>query len=129
MSYATLEDLAEYLAVAEGDLPSDSERLLKRASELVEYAIMGRSGDEETLKLATCAQVENWIQMSESNAIAGGYKQLEIGTFSVEFSDNSTTTMQLAPRTRMYLNKAKLMYRGVRTRAYSRDAYDSDLSN
>ena len=125
MSYATPDDLRLYLAIPLLDLPSDAQRLLDRASELVEYAIMSKSGDEETLKLATCAQVENWMQMSESNAIAGGYNSLEIGSFAVEFSGNGTSGgMQLAPRTRMYLNKDRLMYRGVRTRAYTRDVDD-----
>ena len=68
--YASLEDLGAYLGA---EVPADSQRLLARAMERVDYALTSSlyasdSNGNPTaatvlaaLKLATCAQVEYWI--------------------------------------------------------------------
>ena len=131
--YATLADLADYLGVVESDLDSNSTRLLKRASELMQQLTQDNydsTNDDhvEAMKLATCAQVELWQSSGEEIAINTGYKKVAIGSFSAEF-DGSTSKNQVAPRTRQYLNQQGLLYRGVRSSAGAQIPIDSDLSN
>src|SRR5690606_36807711 len=61
MAYATESDLADYLGVSLADLPPDADRLLKRASEDIDYWTLGRAMQCEATKLAACAQVEMWL--------------------------------------------------------------------
>jgi hypothetical protein len=131
-TYATTADLAEYLGIAEGSLPADSTRLLKRASELIKYLCLNNidstSADHtEALQLATCAQVEYWISTGESISLMSGVKSISIGSFSVDYGDskNGSATSQLATRARHYLNDQCLLYRGVKSIANTPDITDN----
>lgn len=82
--YATVNDLQVYLG-AEATMPSDEEaaRMLARASEhldgLLAYAryqtdTSGKPTDAKiaaAIKVATCAQVEQWLEVGEDHPIAG----------------------------------------------------------
>lgn len=119
MPYATPQDLAEYLAVGVDDLPADVERLLERASEAVDYLTLGRvdpgnAEHAEAAKLATCAQVESWLETEEVGEKQGAVKRFTIGRFSMDFGDQGVP--QVAPRARRYLLLAGLLYRGVAMR-------------
>lgn len=83
----------------------------------------------EAAQLATCAQVEYWIELDESVSTAGGYKSISIGTFSVEFNELDTKSRQFSNRARNYLNQQGLVFRGVRSNANSGIPFDSDLHN
>lgn len=114
------------------NLPSDAARLLRRASELIKYSVMENidttnENHTEALQLATCAQIEYWIEQGESTSMANNYKSLSIGSFSVDFGNSASHT--LATRARQYLLDQGLLFRGVRTNAYPYGALDSDLSN
>jgi len=123
-TYATNADLATYLGVVVGDLPSDSQRLLNRANELVKQITLSNIDETnenhmEAAKLAVCAQVEYWQSMGETTALSGDVKSFSIGNFSVDYgggggSGSSSNTNQVASRTRNYLNQQGLLYRGVR---------------
>jgi len=119
MPYATPQDLAEYLGTDPSQLPADVERLLERASELVDYLTLGcvdPSNPEhlEAVKKATCAQVEAWMQTDEVGDKQGTVKRFTIGRFSMDFGEQGVP--QVAPRARRYLLLAGLLYRGVQMR-------------
>lgn len=114
MAFATTDDLQDYLGVTRA-LPQDAQRLLERASELIEYVTLNRIDssapeDVTAAQKATCAQVEFWLETDESHAVLapreGSVSQ--IGSLQVQ------NPSQLSPRARMILSTAGLLYRGVR---------------
>lgn len=120
MAYATTTDLADYLGVDIQDLPADVERLLERASELIDYVTLGRSaqgGNADALRQAACAQVEMWIDVGEDAAIRGPVQSFSLGRWSVVYGiragTNQNTQPELASRARQALALAGLLYRGV----------------
>ena len=111
-SYATKAQLAEYLEIEIINLQPNSERLIKRASELVDEFTMGKinlttAEHEEAAMLATCAQVEFLLTVDESMDIISPPSDFSLGSFKL-----SGTVKTLAPRARRYLFLAGLMYRG-----------------
>lgn len=113
MVYATVADLAAYLVRSEGDLPTDSTRLLTRASELVEQAALRRVDTTNTehaaaARDATCAQVEFWLEVGEEHAIRAPRGEVWIGSLRT-----TQQPPQLAPRARRHLLLAGLLYRGL----------------
>jgi len=116
--YATKINLAAFLGISENQLPEDSERLLKRASEVIQQSTLSKIDlnkevHVEIAQLATCAQVEYWINMSESSAISGSVSSFSLGDLSMNMSE-STNKGMLSPRAKSYLNSCGLLYRGVR---------------
>lgn len=124
MAYATTTELQEYLGGA--SLPSDANRLLERASDLVDYATFGKLDPTDTeqmdvAKKATCAQVEYWMSVGENIDVSGSsYNSISIGTYSATFSNSSSSKstgnqeLAMAPRARRILFLAGYTYRGVR---------------
>lgn len=121
--YATKENMINYLGQEdETNLPADIDRLLKRASEIVYYITYGniRTGDINhinAMQLATCAQVEYWMLVSEQTAISGQQaNSFSLGDLSMNFGNDAqsnTNNKQLAQRARQFLNAEGLMYRGL----------------
>lgn len=131
--YATTTDLATYLGITVQNLPTDSQRLLTRASELIQHATLGnidstKSNHVNAAKLAVCAQVEYWIDMGEGISTSSGYQSLGIGSFNVNYGNNNSQSI-LSVRGRQYLNNEGLLNREVRVSVNSWDSYDSDLHN
>ena len=129
--FATKADLASYLDCTEPELPSDSNRLLKRASEEV-YSIT-KFNYVSTLeshvlavKMATLAQTEYWINAGENVAIVGPVSSMSAGKTSMSF-DTSSSQKQICARATMYLNDAGLLYRGRGIRY--RETYQSNRDN
>ncbi len=129
--YVTEAQLAAYLGIDVGDLPTDVERQLTRASEMIKQATLNNIDEDNTdhmeiAQLATCAQVEYWINQGEDISTSPGYKRLKIDKFEVEFNGSgsdsgSANTRQLAPRAKNYLSDYGLMYRGVRLNESAND--------
>lgn len=120
MAYATLAELADYLGVQENDLPSDAERILDRASEVVDYITLGRIDESDTeqadaAKKATMAQYEWWSQIGDELGILQQVNQMSIGEFSFggAGSNSQAQISQISPRAEHYLFLAGLLYRGV----------------
>jgi len=116
MAYANVSELEEYTGQ---DAPDDAERLLERASELIDYYTLRRiDTDEEehaeATKKAVCAQVERWSEVGEDD-ITGPVQGLTIGSFQVQFGAgaNRVTPPVLAERARRELQKVGLLNRGV----------------
>ena len=93
-AYATTADLAAWLGT---DAPEDSERLLRRASELLDatvygaYAVDSATGlpaDPDAaaaLRDAACAQVEFWVEVGEAHDLDGGAgSQVSIGGLAMQ---------------------------------------------
>src|SRR5690606_24476006 len=122
MPYATVQDLADYLGVSKPDLPAEADRLLQRASQQLDYWTQGRASEGEATKLATCAQVEWWLQLRDTlgTELAGldNLRSVSLGKWSMTFGDGASGggMRGLAPRARQYLLLAGLLFRGVRAR-------------
>ena len=125
MAYATTTELQAYLGTA--SLPADAQRLLDRASDLVDFVTLGKINvsipyQEQAAQNATCAQVEYWITMGEDTDISGAsYESISIGTFQMTTSSSDSAKTQslgskhgLAPRAGRILFLAGMTYRGVR---------------
>lgn len=110
MAYATAEELAAYLGVA---APADAERLLARASDLMDVVALKRiditdSNQTEQVMKATCAQVEYWLTVGEEVAIQGSPESVRIGNFS------QTGAMPVvAPRAKQHLFMAGLLSKAI----------------
>ena len=115
-SFATKEDLANYLNITQEELPNDIERMLSRASELIAQLIERNfsflnANHLEAAKLATCAQVEYWLTLGEKIAITeGALKNLNAGEIMLEVNEKIPT---LSKRAKLYLNQQGLLYAGL----------------
>lgn len=120
-AYATVEELrAEIVGLPDDAQDSDLARQLERASELVDRYVrapfvVGDDGlptDEtvaDALRRAVIAQVEQWCEVGEVNAIDGlAGTQVSTGGFS------GLRAPELAPRARHILITAGLMGGAIR---------------
>jgi hypothetical protein len=126
--YATKDDLALYLALDITQLPADVNRLLQRASELIKYACLSNIDTTninhlEALKLAVCAQVEYWLQISEGVAIIGSVNGINTGNANITFEQLNT----LAPRAIQYLMQQHLLYRGIKSKPQLYISYREEI--
>lgn len=109
-TYATSVQLATFTGVA---APADADRLLLRASEIIDHAMRTAVYDaDDTTKLptdatvlqvfadATCAQVEFWFASDEEDDILGPVQSVSIAGISVQFGAGTdrTSPTYLAPR-------------------------------
>lgn len=119
VNYAVVNDYAEYMHIELDKVPTNCERLLARASELIEQFVCDniKSNDANqitALKLATCAQVEFWVDNGEEVATSRPIKSFSSGDISISFADgDSGKVSQLSARTKGYLNKECLLYCGI----------------
>ena len=124
-AYATLADLASYLAVDVTTLTGQDTRLLTRASDLL-YAVTCGAWEVPTaatdtsdpayavLNQAACAQAEYWRLYGEALDTQPAVARTTIGKFSQEFTGGRAP--RLAPRAYDCLLGAGLLYRGKRVR-------------
>jgi hypothetical protein len=114
--YAEKADLAEYLNVDVSKITTGYERLLSRASELVKASTHDNIDESNTIhmelaKLATCAQVEYWLNTSESPDIPK--------------EKGKATNIKLCYRSMRYLLERGLLYSGIK----SYTIYNDDTTN
>ena len=117
MAYATITELADYLGVQEVDLPDDAERLLERASELIDYYTLGRIVAGEIASKATVRQYEWWSQFDEFGTV-NFLNNISIGPFSAGLNSGGSgqSIPDLAPRARRVLLLAGYLNRSVDAR-------------
>lgn len=117
MAYATKDDVALYTGRDPSDLPTDIDRMLERASELIDFVTLGRLVDNadtealEAARKAVCAQVEYWLAAGEEQDITGPVQGVSLGSLRVDYGPMSAK--DLAPRAKRHLWLAGLLYRGV----------------
>ena len=120
MAYATTTELAEYLGVEVADLPDDADRLLQRASELIDRYTLNRIDDSDTdhldaAEMATKAQVEQWLELGDEGIVE--IQGLTIGPFQAQFGAGQNRAMpEIANRARQALFLAGLWNKGVDVR-------------
>lgn len=113
MAHATTTQLAAWLGVVEGDLVSDAARLLDRATEVIDEAVVAPYDDTdsdvlEALADATCAQVEFWLEIGEEHDISGQRGEIETEGLRIRRLPGT-----LAPRARRALTGQNLLSRSV----------------
>lgn len=120
MPHATSAQLAAYTGAA---APSDADRLLTRASEVIDAALLtatysvdsigtAREADVLTaLQNATCAQVEFWLAGDEEDDVLGPTQGYAVGGMQVQFGagENRTAPIELAPRAARHLRNCSLI--------------------
>lgn len=120
-TYATSEQLTAFLG-ASSPAPSDVDRLLARASEVIDQALRssvyatddaGAPTDAAVITAladATCAQVEFWQTADEEDDILGPLQGIALGGMQLQYGagDNRTTPTYLAPRAHRILVNAGL---------------------
>jgi hypothetical protein len=123
MSYATTQNLADYLYIDVADLPDDAERLLERASELMDYVTLDRidesiTAQAEAAKKAVCAQYEWWAETGDELNVIQMVNSISLGEFSYSTGgqDEQSKIATVAPRAMEYLFLEGLLYRGVNIR-------------
>ena len=125
MNYATNVDLYVYLGVEPDALPQDSDRMLLRASEMVDYVTRGRIDTDNTTHMAaalsaTVAIVEDWITNGEPvAAFSGRVQSWSAGKMSVTYAQGAGASgagggSSLPRRAYMALQAAGLLSAGVR---------------
>ncbi len=114
--YATPAQLAEFLSADDAATVAEPERVLARASELVDDTVRrpftldddGLPVDAtlaEALRDAVCAQVEYWLEVDEAHDIGGmAGRRVTIGNLSVD-----RLPCEVAPRAVRILRQAGLM--------------------
>jgi len=116
VAYATSEELAAWLGAS---APADGDRLLLRASELIDDALIAPFCIDEATQLPTdtdiaaalrdaaCAVVEQWIEVGEANDIDGlAGASVAVGSFQGQRAP------RISPRALGVLRSAGLMGAG-----------------
>lgn len=116
MAYADKDELADYLGKDKADLPDDADRLLDRATELIDYYTHHRidsddSDSTEVAQKAVCAQVEWWLNHNDELGLKSHVQSYSSGDYSVSFSEGGLPA--LAPRARRPLHSENLLYAGA----------------
>ncbi len=115
MAYATTTELSTYTGIPESDLPDDSDRLLERASDIIDYLVKidyTESDYTDELRDATCAQVEYWLSMGEEIDYTQFPHNFSIGSFSMGSGTGNQNINPYAPRMYRILLSAGLLYSG-----------------
>ena len=122
-SAATLAGVADYMGIAVGTLPADTQRMIYRAQELIDYVTMKRCDVDDTDQMeavnrAVCAQVEYWIESGEGVEFEGGIRSKTIGRTSITYvvgggGGSIGGQPVLAPRARRALFLQGLLYQGA----------------
>ena len=118
MAYATISDFEAYMHWTPGTVTdtAETERLIDRASELIDNYTLGRIEDDNpdhiaAANKATCAQIEYWLEQGEGDDMKRPIKQYSASKISVTFVDGLPT--RLAARARQALLQSGLLYCGV----------------
>lgn len=124
MAYASRSDLAAYTGA---DAPAQAERLLERASELIDSKVIAPytvddddmpsdATQRQAFRDATCAQVEWWIETGDEKGVLAAYSSVSIGSLSLSRGSAGSSAMTgeaLAPRARVHLANADLLYGAI----------------
>lgn len=108
---------------SDGKLPDNVEKLIRYATDIVIYMVKKNydpTSDKHVLavKMAICSQVSYWDSTGtnpENDSVMSSYT---LGSLSVSVDTSKTedtkASNMLCPMSRIYLNNAYLLYRGLR---------------
>jgi hypothetical protein len=113
MSYTTRQSLSEYLEVSQMELPEDVEKLIRNASDLIDYATLNRAEAGTIAEKATNQQVEYWIELGGEIDVVGMPLNYSAGDVKVSYVGygESTSMSKLAPKAQRTLLLNNLMGR------------------
>lgn len=121
MAYATSAEYTDYSGRA---APSDISRLLERASDTIDAAVVasyatdaaGNPTDPDViaaLRKATCAQVEWWDESGDEVGVLGDFTSVGIGSLNLSRGQQASKGRRLAPRASDHLQTAGLLNRSL----------------
>jgi len=99
--------------------PENVAVLISRASEIITIKTK-RNYDPtneshvEVVKLAICAQVQDWIDREVSAVADNNVSSYSLGSLSVTYATNDIAQNRLCRLSTMYLNSQYLLYKGMR---------------
>lgn len=119
VDYATKANIAEYMGKKEEELPPGIEILIRRASELICIATRNNYNPKneshvEAMKLATCAQCQDWIEREVSAVANNNVASFSLGELSITYSDVDKYSNKLSTSAVRYLNHKHLLFKGMR---------------
>jgi hypothetical protein len=117
IQYATSAEVAAYMGIAENELPTNVNVLIKRASEIITIGMRGNydstNADHiEVVKLATCAQIQDWIEREVSAVANQNIQSYSLGSLSMTYASNDSNRNKLCITSARYLNTYHLLYKG-----------------
>ena len=113
MITVTKQEVANYLDVSEGDLPSNIEKLILISSTLVNHSIFnnyrGTVEHNNVIKQAICAQIDYFNTEGLGDNPIKSYTNDDI---SITYEDSKGNKGTLCTTARIFLNSKNLLYRG-----------------
>lgn len=113
MITVTKQEVANYLGVNEGDLPSNIEKLILISGTLVNHSILnnynGTTEHDNVIKQAICAQVDYFNAEGMGDNPVKSYTNDDI---SITYEDSKGNKGTLCTTARIFLNSKNLLYRG-----------------
>lgn len=118
-SYATKQQFSTYSGRALSTQPAEIEALIMRASELVKMCTgsnidMLNAEHVELAMLATCAQVQSWLDSGNSAMIDAKVSSYSLGELSMSFAQDDVSKKKLCTLSLSYLASGFLLYKGMR---------------
>lgn len=120
IEYATSADVAEYMGKKPEEMPEGIGILVKRANELIHFAIRGnynQNNDDhvEAAKLAACAQCQHWIESELSPVSDSNIQSYSLGELSITYANvDMRCSNKLCTTAARYLNVRHLLFKGMR---------------
>ena len=118
IKFTDKESISKYLGISESDLPNDINRMIRRASELIQEFTINNfdESNEEHLKAveqATNAQLEYWIDVGDELGVMHAFDNVSVGSISLSQDEKIPV---LSPRARRALLIKGLLDNSVRMR-------------
>lgn len=116
MTYTDVIGVSEYMSLDEDDLPNDIDRMIDRASDLIDYYSLNKIDSNnnrqlEVAKKATNAQIEYWLNTNDELNIMHIFQGVTAGG---DISINREGKLpELAPRAKRALLLGGLYNRSV----------------
>lgn len=118
-AFVTKNELAAYMSKDSTLLPDNTEILIQRASELIKMSMRNNynpsnSSHVEVVKLATCAQVQDWIEREVSAIASDNISGYSLGELSISYANQDLVHNMINLLACRYLNSECLLYKGLR---------------
>lgn len=126
MAYVTASQVADYMGIPVGDLPSNINKLINDAEDFLNCITLDRiqtrlidpdtgdfreAKDKELIMKAAAAQIEYWINTDIESDIEGQVESFTVGKFSMKYAKGGKPV--LAPRANRFLFLTGVLYRGI----------------
>lgn len=115
--FVTVDYLKNFMGTTE--VPANATTLIQRASDLIYVAmrnnyIPSNPRHVEVVKLATCSQVQDWIERSVSAVSSDNVASYSVGELSMTYANKDFVHNCINITACKYLNSECLLYKGLR---------------